>query len=141
MTMPSKLIVAIAILSLQAIGALAFGTLALVMDPGSLVVPGFYGVCGLLQLLLVWGLWRGKDGVRSLVAVLSLVGAAGQVVMGLLMVRHSFDRFHHASDLAVGLIVVASSGISLLVAWCLTRRDVKRWMAEKTMPGAELDAV
>jgi hypothetical protein len=99
------------------------------------------GFIGLVQLLFAWGLSRGKDGVRGLVAALSAMGAAGQLVLAAFVLAHFNSKYGQASDLTLGLELGVGCALNLAVTWSLTRRDVKQWMAEKSMPGAEIDAL
>ncbi len=138
--MPTKLIATFSLLGLQALSAWALAALA-ATRPDGVTMAVTLGFIGLVQVLFIWGLSRGKDGVRGLVAVLSAMSAAGQLVCVAAVLSHFNSKYGQASDLTLGIQLGIGCALNLVVTWSLTRRDVKQWMAEKSMPGAEIDAI
>ncbi len=137
--MPGKLRLGLVVLLVQALAGLGLGGLSLLQPEGT-TAGAVLLVAGLVNALFAYAVFRGKEGARGLIVALSAVGMAGQLVLFAIafpqLVRHTATD---AGPPSVAAFVGAA--LNGLLIWSLTRRETKQWMAEKSMPGAEVDAI
>ncbi|NUO50065.1 MAG: hypothetical protein HOV80_14515 [Polyangiaceae bacterium] len=139
--MPWALKAVLAILVLHALGHLSIAVLGIVNHPTSLGMPAFMASIAAVEVLFLWGLARGKDGVRGLAAALAALGGAGQALMGVAAVHHAMSAYAQPDDIVTGIGLFIAGALSFFTTFALTRRSVKQWMVAKTLPGADLEVL
>lgn len=115
--MPIKLIVLVLLMSLNVAASVYTGSF----------------VSAVLQMLLVMGLIAGKEGIRRLLIVLSIINAGVVLVPVLMMLmgaRVSISRSANEMVLFISLLALAAP---LFAVWVLTRKDVQVWMFKRSM--------
>jgi len=113
--MPTKLITALA---LMAIGA----TLSFV---------GGRWFVGIINIALMFGVWRGNESIRGLMIGLSWIGLILNAIVGALSVM----AIATLSGLAFIALIAAGFGAAqcIFMIWCLAQPDVQRWMFNRSL--------
>lgn len=124
--MPAKLKVLLGLLAV----AISFNLLGAVLA-GSVSSMISLGV----NMLLLVGVLRGKEGARNILIGLAILGLAfGGFFLIIGVIALSTGR---PQDIVEGTVVVLSSGFVLFQCgffiWCLRQRDVQHWMFQKSM--------
>jgi uncharacterized membrane protein YadS len=114
--MPSKLKVLIGLLAVSIVLA---------------VVSQSWFVVGLNALLLI-GVLKGNEGVRTLLIGLGFLGICGNAAIMILaaMVGTAGNDLIALVVMATGVFGIFQSGFFI---WCLRQADVQSWMFRKTM--------
>ena len=87
-------------------------------------------VVAVLHGLLLLGVIKGNEGVRSLLMLLAMLGLISGVVV-LAMGAVAFGTGYKAMFIfASGLLGMAQAGFML---WCLRQEDVQRWMFHRSL--------
>jgi hypothetical protein len=89
-------------------------------------------VTAVVNALLLLGVLKGNEGVRTLLIMLGALGLCGNAIVFIVAALGLANGYAVLALIAVaaGLLGTAQCGYFI---WCLQQRDVQRWMFKRTM--------
>ena len=96
-----------------------------------LLMQGIKPVAIILFVIFLIGVARGNDFVRSIALSLEALSGLASVVIGIGLLTGGFEVFSYKGYHTASAIASFISAVTAFYcSWCLTRREVRRWMLD-----------